>query len=130
MGGGTLGAGASISPLVLPDPRKTDAHMRPQNLNDPESDQAPLCGRVKLGEERCVTTQRTPAYKITEITGNTAMEKKKMNKHENSNILQNDFEKLVKTLILLHFQVLLILFMLSFLLSSLLRDEVKIKVTL
>ena len=40
------------------------------------------------------------------------------------------FEKLVKTLILLHFQVLLILFMLSFLLSSLLRDEVKIKVTL
>ena len=56
--------------------------------------------------------------------------KKKMNKHENSNILQNDFEKLVKTLILLHFQVLLILFMLSFLLSSLLRDEVKIKVTL
>ena len=53
--------------------------------------------------------------------------KKKMNKHENSNILQNDFEKLVKTLILLHFQVLLILFMLSFLLSSLLRDEVKSK---
>ena len=100
--------------------------MRPQNLNDPESDQAPLCRRVKLGEERCVTTQRTPAYKITEITGNTAM-KKKMNKHENSNILQNDFEKLVKTLILLHFQVLLILFMLSFLLSSLLCDEVKSK---
>ena len=54
-------------------------------------------------------------------------EKKKMNKHENSNILQNDFEKLVKTWILLHFQVLLILFMLSFLLSSLLRDEVKSK---
>ena len=51
--------------------------MRPQNLNDPESDQAPLCRRVKLGEERCVTTERTPAYKITEITGNTAMEKKK-----------------------------------------------------
>ena len=102
--------------------------MRPQNLNDPESDQAPLCRRVKLGEERCVTTQRTPAYKITEITGNTAMKKKKkMNKHENSNILKNDFEKLVKTLILLHFQVLLILFMLSFLLSSLLRDEVKSK---
>lgn len=53
--------------------------MRPQNLNDPESDQAPLCRRVKLGEERCVTTQRTPAYKITEITGNTAMKKKKKN---------------------------------------------------
>ena len=50
-----------------------------------------------------------------------------MNKHENSNILKNDFEKLVKTLILLHFQVLLILFMLSFLLLSLLRDEVKSK---
>lgn len=102
--------------------------MRPQNLNDPESNQAPLCRRVKLGEERCVTTQRTPAYKITEITGNTALKKKKkMNKHENSNILQNDFEKLVKTLILLHFRVLLILFMLSFLLSFLLRDEVKSK---
>ena len=43
---------------------------------------------------------------------------------------KNVFEKLMKTLILLHFQVLLILFMLSFLLSSLLRDEVKIKVTL
>ena len=37
------------------------------------------------------------------------------------------FEKLMKTLILLHFQVLLILFMLSFLLSFLLRDEVKSK---
>ena len=48
--------------------------MRPQNLNDPESDQAPLCRRVKLGEERCVTTQRTPAYKIT---GNTALKKTK-----------------------------------------------------
>ena len=48
-------------------------------------------------------------------------------KHENSNILQNDFEKLVKTLILLHFQVLLILFMLSLLLPFLLRDEVKSK---
>ena len=43
---------------------------------------------------------------------------------------KNVFEKLKKTLILLHFQVLLILFMLSFLLSSFLRDEVKIKVTL
>ena len=38
----------------------------------------------------------------------------------------NIFEKLMKTFILLHFQVLLILFMLSFLLSSL-RDEVKSK---
>ena len=74
-GGGTLGAGASISPLGLPDPRKM-MHMRPQNLNDPESDQAPLCRRVKLGEERCLTTQRTPAYKIT---GNTALKKKKRN---------------------------------------------------
>ena len=37
------------------------------------------------------------------------------------------FEKLMKTLILLQFQVLLILFMLSFLLACLLRDEVKSK---
>lgn len=42
-------------------------------------------------------------------------------------LYKNVFEKLVKTLILLHFRVLLILFMLSFLLSSLLRDEVKSK---
>ena len=66
---------------------QNDEHMRQQNLNDPDSDQAPLCRRVKLGEERCVTTQRTPAYKIT---GNTAL-KKKMNKHENSNIVQKCF---------------------------------------
>ena len=45
-------------------------------------------------------------------------------------LYKNVFEKLMKTLILLQFQVLLILFMLSVLLSSLLRDEVKIKVTL
>lgn len=54
-------------------------------------------------------------------------EKKKRTNMKTATFYKNVFEKLMKTLILLHFQVLLILFMLSFLLSSLLRDEVKSK---
>ena len=104
----------SASPL----PSQNDAHGRPKNLNAPESDQPPLCRVTLVGRalRYDTTNARVRDYR------KYCTEKKRTNLKKATfykNILKNSWKN--------RFYCTCRLFLLSFLLSSLLRDEVKSK---